>query len=298
MNAPVVIGAPAKLNLYLHVLGRRADGYHDLDSLVAFATPHDAITVTPADGWRLTIDGEFKSALRDTVDDQANMVLRAARLLADHLGRRDGADIRLRKMLPIAAGLGGGSADGAALLLALCRMWQVDMPLPDLAKLALPLGADLPVCLASRTVFMAGIGEQIQAAPETPPLGVVLVNPGCALSTAAVFGRWDGRPAPLARPSYRPNDPVSLIDVLKTCRNDLTAPAIALAPVIADVLSAIEDAPGLLLARLSGSGPTCFGLFADGAAAQTAAERIAARQLKWWVRAGRLIRGREDVLEH
>ena len=295
MTASVTLGAPAKLNLYLHVLGRRADGYHDLESLAAFTTLQDTVTVTPADDWHLTLEGEFHGALHAAVDDQSNMVLRAGRLLASHLGRRDGAEIRLRKMLPIAAGLGGGSADGAALLLALCRMWQIDMTLADLAKLALPLGADLPVCLASRGVFMAGIGERIDPAPAIPPLGIVLVNPGVALATAAVFGRWNGSPAPAARASYRPNDAASLIDVLKTCRNDLTAPAMALVPVIGDVMAAIEATPGLLLARLSGSGPTCFGLFADQAAAQAAAVRIAAGHGSWWVRAGRLIGGREDI---
>lgn len=295
MTASVTLGAPAKLNLYLHVLGRRADGYHEIESLAAFATPHDAVTVTPADGWTLTLEGEFHGALRAAVDDQSNMVLRAGRLLASHFGRRDGAAIRLRKMLPIAAGLGGGSADGAALLLALCRMWQVEMPLTELAKLALPLGADLPVCLASRSVFMAGIGERIDPAPAIPPLGIVLVNPGVPLATAAVFGRCNARPTSTPRVSYRANDAASLIDVLKTCRNDLTAPAMALAPVIGDVLAAIEAAPGLLLGRLSGSGPTCFGLFADEGGAQAAAARIVAGHASWWVRAGRLIGGREDI---
>ena len=297
MIAPVVIGAPAKINLYLHVLGRRADGYHDLDSLVAFATLHDVISVAPADGWSLTVDGPFRDALRADVGDHENLVLRAGRILAEHLSRRDGAAICLHKIIPIAAGLGGGSADGAATLLALCRMWHAEVPLTELAEVGLRLGADLPVCLNSRTVFMGGIGERIQAAPEVPPLGVVLVNPRIALPTAAVFRRWEGQAAPAARPSYQPGDRLSLIQALRDSRNDLTAPAMALAPVIGEIMAAIEAAPGILLARLSGSGPTCFGLFPDERAAQTAAARITAQQPGWWVGAGRLIRGREELAE-
>ena len=134
MSAPVVIGAPAKINLYLHVLGRRSDGYHDLDSLVAFATLHDVITVTPADEWSLAIDGPFNEILSASVEDRDNLVLRAARVLAEHLGHDDGAALRLHKEIPIEAGLGGGSADGAAVLLALCRMWHAEVPMVVLSE--------------------------------------------------------------------------------------------------------------------------------------------------------------------
>ena len=297
MTAPVVIGAPAKVNLTLHVLGRRADGYHDLDSLVAFATLHDVITVAPAEDWSLTVEGPFKDALKVEIGENQNLVLRAGRILAEHLGRRDGAAIGLRKFIPITAGLGGGSADAAATLLALCRLWHAEVPLPVLAELGLRLGADLPVCLCSRTAYMAGIGERLQAAPEVPPLGIVLVNPGVALPTASVFRNWQGRAAAVTRPAYQPADAPSLIAALRAGRNDLSAPAIALAPVIGEVITQIESAPGLLLSRLSGSGPTCFGLFADSHGAQTAAASIVAARPDWWVRAARLIRGREELLE-
>ena len=297
MTAPVVIGAPAKVNLTLHVLGRRADGYHDLESLVAFATIHDVITVAPAEDWSLTVEGPFKDALRAEIGDNQNLVLRAGRILAEHLGRRDGAAIGLHKTIPIAAGLGGGSADAAATLLALCRLWHAELPLPVLAELGLRLGADLPVCLSSRAAYMAGIGERIQVAPEVPPLGIVLVNPGVALPTAMVFRGWQGKTATATRASYRPGDVPSLIAALHNGRNDLMASAIALAPVIGEVMTQIESAPGLLLARLSGSGPTCFGLFADSLAAEKAAASIATARPDWWVRAGRLIRGREELLE-
>lgn len=297
MSAPVVIGAPAKINLYLHVLGRRPDGYHDLDSLVAFATLHDVITVAPADDWSLAIDGPFNEILSASVEDHDNLVLRAARMLAEHLGHSDGAALRLHKEIPIEAGLGGGSSDGAAVLLALCRMWHADVPMVVLSDMARRLGADLPVCLHSRTAFMSGVGEQIEIAPEVPPLGILLVNPRARVPTADVFRRWRPSNAPIERPSYQPADPVSLINALRDCRNDLTAPAIAMAPSIGTVLSAIESTLGVLLTRMSGSGATCFGLFADAVAAQSAAEQIAQAQPEWWVRAGRLIRGREELVE-
>ena len=297
MNAPVVIGAPAKINLYLHVLGGRQDGYHDLDSLVAFATLHDVITVAPADEWSLAIDGPFNEILSSSVSDRNNLVMRAAIMLAEHLGHSDGAAMRLHKMIPIEAGLGGGSADGAAVLLALSRLWHAEVPMPMLSDMARRLGADLPVCLHSRTAFMAGVGEQIQIAPEVPPLGIVLVNPQVAVPTADVFRHWQKSGEPPPRPSYQPADPVSLINALRDCRNDLTAPALAIAPVIGEALAAIEATTGPLLARMSGSGATCFGLFADPVAAQSAAEQIALAQPEWWVRPGRLIRGREELVE-
>ncbi len=297
MSAPVVIGAPAKINLYLHVLGRRSDGYHDLDSLVAFATLHDVITVTPADEWSLAIDGPFNEILSASVEDRDNLVLRAARVLAEHLGHDDGVALRLHKEIPIEAGLGGGSADGAAVLLALCRMWHAEVPMVVLSEMARRLGSDLPVCLHSRTAFMGGVGERIEIAPEVPPLGIVLVNPRARVPTAEVFRRWSQSGAPMDRPSYQPADPVSLINALRECRNELTAPAIAMAPMIGTVLSAIESTLGVLLTRMSGSGATCFGLFADAVAAQSAAEQIAQAQPEWWVRAGRLIRGHEELVE-
>ncbi len=297
MIAPVIIGAPAKINLYLHVLGRRPDGYHDLDSLVAFATLHDVITASPSDELSLAVEGAFAADLSKAVAGPGNLVLRAARLLADHLGHEAAAAIRLHKMIPVSAGLGGGSTDGAATLLALCRLWHVEVPFQLLTELASRLGADVPVCLASRTAYMSGVGEILTSAPEVPPLAVVLVNPRVALPTAEVFRALDGRFTPTSRPSYRPGDPISLIDGLRKTRNDLTEPAIRLAPAVRDVLAALESVPGVSIARMSGSGATCFGLFADSVAAQIAAEEIAGAHPAWWVRAGRLIRGREELIE-
>lgn len=298
MTPPVVIGAPAKINLYLHVLGRRPDGYHELDSLAAFASLHDVIEASPADELSLSVEGPFARDLSEATAGQGNLILDAARLLADHLGHAPKAAIRLHKIIPVAAGLGGGSADAAATLLALCRLWHAEVPFPLLSELSLRLGADLPVCLASRTSFMAGIGEQILRAPDVPPLGIVLVNPRVALSTADVFRglKKAHRPLP-GRPHFQPDDTGSLIAALRACRNDLSEPATALAPVIGDVLTMIESTPEVLLARMSGSGATCFGLYADDLGAQIAAEEIAGARPGWWVRAARLIRGREELVE-
>lgn len=298
MTAPVVIGAPAKLNLYLHVLARRDDGYHDLDSLVAFASLHDVVEVAPADGLSLTLDGPFAADLAIDVAEADNLVLRAARLLQAHVGAKRGAAIRLHKIIPLASGLGGGSADAAATMLALCRLWHAEVPLAALSDLSLDLGADVPVCLASRTAFMAGIGERVVPAAEVPPLGLVLVNPRVTLPTASVFRALE--PTLLERrerPHLPPGDAVSLITALRGCDNDLTAPAARLAPVVGQALALIAETPGILLSRMSGSGATCFGLYADGVAAQVAAESIAGAKPGWWVRAGRLIRGREELID-
>ena len=180
----VTIAAPAKVNLYLHVVGRRADGYHLLDSLVAFAAFGDAVSVRSADALSLTIDGPFAGSPALTGE---NVVLRAALALAQAVGRDADVAIRLTKRLPVAAGIGGGSADAAALLTALCRLWQVAEGAVDLAKVGQALGADVPVCLAGRPTLVAGIGEDLTPAPALPPTAMVLVNPGVPLSTPAVF---------------------------------------------------------------------------------------------------------------
>ncbi len=296
MSPTIRIGAPAKINLYLHVLGRRADGYHQLDSLVAFAAWHDVISVAPSHGaLEVVTDGPFAAAMSVAVGGAENLVARAARLLAAHLGREPHATIRLHKTIPIAAGLGGGSADAAATLLALCRLWHVEVPLPLLDDLALRLGADLPVCLAGRTSYMSGIGERVEPAAEVPPLGVVLVNPGVVLATAEVFHAFGGHFENSARPHFQPGDAESLIAALSVCRNDLTAPAVKLAPVVGEALAALAATPANLLARMSGSGATCFGLYPDTAAAEAAAAAIATMRADWWIAATRLIRAREEL---
>lgn len=261
--AAVTEAAPAKLNLALHVTGRREDGYHLLDSLVCFAAVGDAVQVAPGP-LSLRIDGPFAAKLR--VQDD-NLCLRAAQLL--------GADaaIRLTKNLPVASGIGGGSADAAAVLRALTRMGH---PLPLNPE---RLGADLPVCLGSATARMQGIGEIVSPLPALPPLHLVLVNPGVAVPTPQIFARLRRRDNPPLPQIPVFEDAPALVDWLEGTRNDLEPAAIEVAPVIAQVLQALR-AQGAALARMSGSGATCLGIF-DGPAAAQAAAVVLARQ-GWW----------------
>lgn len=270
--------APAKINLALHVTGRRADGYHLLDSLVAFAGVGDVVTAEPAGGLSLAVTGPEAAGLSSGDD---NLVLRAARAF-DAPG---GARLVLEKHLPQASGIGGGSADAAAALRVLAGLWG--RALPDPARV-LVLGADVPVCLAGRTTRMGGIGEVLAKAPHLPPVHAVLCNPRQPLETPAVFAalqRRDNPPLP-DLPGWR--DAVELAGWLGTTRNDLEAAAIAAAPVVARVLDALAAQEGCLLARMSGSGATCFGLFAGAQGAEAAARRIARAEPGWWLRAAPL----------
>ena len=272
--------APAKVNLYLHVLGRRADGYHLLDSLVVFASEGDRIEVTAADDLRLTVSGPFAA---DVPAGDDNLVLRAARALAAAAGRPAQASIRLEKRLPVASGIGGGSADAAAVLRALVRLWDVPIADEDLAPVALSLGADVPMCLHGRPVYVGGIGEDIEAAPALPACALVLVNPRVPLPTPQVFR---GRTAPFSAPgrfAAPPRDAAELAALLARRSNDLTTAAVALVPEVATVLDALSAIPGVLLARMSGSGATSFGLCADLPVATVAAALLADRHPGWWV---------------
>lgn len=289
--APVIrLRAPAKINLFLHIVGRRADGFHLLDSLVGFTDYGDELTAEPAAEISLAVDGPFA---RDLAADANNLVLRAARLLQSECGAPAGARIRLTKNLPVASGIGGGSADGAAALTALTQLWRSRVPADRLAALALQLGADLPVCLAGCASFVGGIGEKIDPAPPMADLDILLVNPLIPLPTNEVFrhraqgpdggrfgapGRWQG-PLPNAE---------ALCARLADCRNDLTEAAIGLVPQISEALLLLRRQPGCRLARLSGSGATCFGLFADSAAARAAAAAVLGEKPDWWAVATRL----------
>ncbi len=290
MTAELSVPAPAKLNLYLHVTGKRTDGYHELDSLVAFAGVHDTLRLAPADALSLVIEGPHGEGL---ATDSENLVMQAAERLGEAAGIKTGAQMVLQKNLPVASGIGGGSADCAAALTGLARLWNVDTGDVYLARLGLQLGADVPVCLFGRTAFMSGIGEQITGAPTLPPVWLVLVNPGAGLATRAVFeacraaqgdewsepGRFDEQPANAA----------GLADLLRSRRNDLTQAAIALQPVIGDVLHALQNTDGVLLARMSGSGATCFGMFSDSDNAELAAAELAGNNPQWWVRRAPLL---------
>lgn len=264
--------APAKVNLALHVTGQRADGYHLLDSLVVFADTGDRITVKPADHLSLTVTGPQAASLPPSDD---NLVLRAARAMGVT------AAITLEKHLPIASGIGGGSSDAAATLRALSRV--TGKPMPDAAAV-LSLGADVPVCLTPRAVRMSGIGETLAPLPHAlPPAWLVLVNPNLAVSTPQVFKALARRDNAPLQPMPKLRDTAELAAWVAMQRNDLEAPAQSLLPEIAAVKTALTTQSGCLLARMSGSGATCFGLFADPLTAHAAAEAIRRAQPAWWV---------------
>ncbi len=274
--------APAKVNLHLHVVGRRADGYHLLDSLAVFGPAADSLAMAGAGPASLALEGPFARGLAAEPD---NLVLRAARALAEAAGIRPWGGLRLEKHLPIASGIGGGSADAAAALRLLNRAWGLKFSPARLREIALPLGADIPVCVESRPARMGGVGEVISPAPKLPAVALLLVNPGEALATPAVFrAREGGFSAPADLPAAWPGA-AAMAEDLRRCGNDLEAAAILLCPPIAAVLAAIGAQRGCLLARMSGSGATCFGLFARLEDAQAAR---CAMPAAWWSSAGPL----------
>jgi 4-diphosphocytidyl-2-C-methyl-D-erythritol kinase len=276
--------APAKINLHLHVVGRRDDGYHLLDSLVVFAGVGDRVSVSAAADLSLVISGPFAAGLDAEAD---NLVLRAARALGGLAGRQPNGRLTLEKNLPVASGIGGGSADAAAAVRLLCRFWEIRPAPDDLVRLAQRLGADVAVCLAGRAALMSGIGDVLVPAPPLPDAGLLLINPGVAVSTPSVFRVRSGGFSAATR--FRPEgwrDAGSLASDLRATCNDLQPPALSLAPEIGAVLEAIASAPHCLLARMSGSGATCFGLFASAEAARRSAEAI--KRPGWWVWGGGL----------
>jgi 4-diphosphocytidyl-2-C-methyl-D-erythritol kinase len=276
------VRAPAKINLWLNVVGRRADGYHLLDSLVAFTDLADEIEAVPSERLALVVDGPLAPALAGETE---NLVLKAARLLADRAGIAPRAALRLTKRIPVAAGLGGGSADAAATLRALVELWRVALPVDELFDLAARIGADVPMCLAGRPALVSGAGEQLAPAPPLPGCAILLVNPGAGLPTAEVFAARHGRFAPV-RPLARPwTDLAGFAAALAERGNDLTEAAVALRPVIADVLGFLRNSEGARHAAMSGSGATCFALYESSQLAERAAAAVPAT---WWRWAGRL----------
>jgi len=272
--------APAKVNLTLRVLGRRPDGYHDIESLVAFAGVGDALAFTPGRALALTVGGPTAAAAGDIAD---NLVLKAARALAERVAGLTLGRFALSKRLPVAAGLGGGSADAAAALRLLARVNRMAPGDPRLLEAARASGADVPVCLDPRTRLMRGIGDILSDPIDLPRLAAVLVNPAVAVPTRDVFAKLNLAPGRQATPCISAKD--APLDAIARGGNDLERPAIELQPVIADVIAAIRDLPGCRLARMSGSGATCFGLFDSTAAAAAAARRLRAGRPAWWVRA-------------
>jgi 4-diphosphocytidyl-2-C-methyl-D-erythritol kinase len=273
--------APAKINLALHVTGRRADGYHDLDTLAVFADLGDEIAIedTKARG-TLVVDGPFASAIGGSVHD--NLALRAAAAAAKAAGRdHDRLAIHLTKNIPVGAGLGGGSADAAAVLRLLGRAWKVTPPLEDV----LAIGADVPMCLVSRPLRARGKGERTALLPSVPALPMVLVYPAMGVSTAEIFAARAGDfdpPLP-DPPSF--DSIAELVRWLRGTENGLEDAARFKAPAIASVLQALAAAPGAMMARMSGSGSTCFAIFPFWEAAEHAARVIRAAEPRWWVAA-------------
>src|SRR6185437_11646318 len=263
----IEVFAPAKINLFLHVGDRRPDGFHDLESLVVFVDAGDRLTFEPADALTLRIDGPFGTTL---ATDDDNLVLRAARALA----KQSGAAIALTKNLPVASGIGGGSADAAAALRGLAQLWKLEIARDDLLRVAATLGSDVPVCVDSRTAWMEGRGEVVSPVTGLPPVWLVLANPGVAVPTGAVFKALRSRTG-----------------VGKARRDGCgaEAPAIQIAPAIGEVLAALRAQSDVLLARMSGSGATCFAIFEGSRTAQAAANAIKAAQPGWWVTAARVL---------
>lgn len=272
--------APAKINLYLHVLGRRADGYHEIDSLFVFCDLGDWVDVRPADDLALEVDGPFA---QDIVGE--NIVLQAAAGLREVCKIRQGAAIRLNKLLPVAAGLGGGSSDAAASIRGLCELWNLDPGAHEVVALASRLGSDVPACLVAQPVIVGGTGSYVIARPALPVLSLVMINPGVAVATAEVYNRSGivGQNAPLSMEP--PVELPTLVPWLAARSNHLTEAARAIVPEIDEVLTFLELQSGCLLARLSGSGATCFGVFGDLAAASAAASESTYEHPEWWARA-------------
>lgn len=286
MSAAIIEKAPAKINLYLHVTGKRADGYHLLDSLVVFATQGDEacdiLTLTPSSDFSLTFSGPYGTAL-SAEDVGNNLVTRVLEKAAAALHTTCPFHIHLEKRLPLASGIGGGSADAAAALRAAARLWDVPFDHPALLMAAASVGADIPACLFSTPLFFGGIGDEIARVASLPSLAMVLVNPGIPLPTAPVFKARQGDFTSLPRLQPMPQAGHDLVHALRGYRNDLEAPARSLCAAIDDVLASLHAAEGCLLARLSGSGATCFGLFDDAVKAEAAAHTLRRQIREWWI---------------
>lgn len=275
--------APAKINLFLHVGPVAGDGYHPLASLVAFANVGDGVTVTRAEVLSLTVSGPFGGALAGEGD---NLILRGLRALGEAAGiGAPPVAVTLDKQLPIAAGLGGGSADAGTAIRLAARLLDLDLDEAALEAVAGVVGADGPMCLRARPAWATGRGDELSEEPRLPPLHAVLLNPGLPSPTGAVYRAYDNAPEGGADCPDAPADwsPVAVIDWLAAQRNDLEAPALRVTPGIGEALTAMNAAPGCRLTRMSGSGATVFGLFDDAAAAQAAA--VAQQRPGWWGRA-------------
>jgi 4-diphosphocytidyl-2-C-methyl-D-erythritol kinase len=283
--AALVEQAPAKINLTLRVLGRRADGFHALESLVAFADLSDTLTLAPGDAPALDVSGPFAAACGPLAD---NLVLKSIETLREHAARLQAGRFSLVKNIPVAAGLGGGSADAAAALRLLARCNGMTLNDARLMQAARAVGADVPVCLDSQARIMRGVGDELSSPLKMPPLAALLVNPGVALATRDVFAGFNSAAATQKPLADVPNEPEALFAFLAGTENDLTPAAIACAPVVAEAIERLRALPGVRLARISGSGATCFALFGSASEAAAAARQLSAARSDWWVYPTRL----------
>ncbi|MCH7806195.1 MAG: 4-(cytidine 5'-diphospho)-2-C-methyl-D-erythritol kinase [Proteobacteria bacterium] len=283
----ITVLAPAKVNLFLHIIGRRDDGYHLLESVFAFADFGDRITVESAAEMNFSVTGRFASVCRRAgCDGDTNIVARAAVKLRQLCGASAGATITLEKNLPLSAGLGGGSSDAAAALKVLQVLWRAEPDEARLVELALELGADVPACLVGEPCFVAGIGELITPLEIFEDISCVLVNPLKPLSTSGVFQTFAASGRAFSQPlALTPELTEDLWTLLKGTHNDLQGPALGMCDEIGKILGALEAAEGTLLTRMSGSGATCYGLYENREAAGSAARTIAAASPGWWVKA-------------
>ena len=276
--------APAKINLALHVLGRRADGFHEIDSLVAFADIGDELRFEPASEFALKASGPFASFLPATENNIIRGAWRAVSEIAEARGKPlPPVSLTLTKYLPVAAGIGGGSADAAAALRGFLRMAGIAQIDGEISRAALSLGADVPVCFVGKACRMQGVGERISPLQDFKPLHAVLINPLIAVQTSTVFKKLG-----LAVGKKHGTSLVRLSDAA-SWRNDLMTPAVALVPAIAEVIDALQSQKDRCFARMSGSGATCFGVFENAKTAHAAAEKISASYPHWWVRKVTLI---------
>lgn len=285
MTAALTEQAPAKINLTLRVLGRRADGYHELESLVAFADIGDRLSLQPGAALALDVSGPHAGGCGPAAN---NLVLRAFAALGERTPGLKAGRFHLEKMLPVAAGIGGGSSDAAAALRLLARANGLSADDPRLLQAALHIGADVPVCLDPRPRIMRGIGEHLSEPLWLPELPAVLVNPGVPLATRDVFAKFSAVQAGKKPLGSVPSQQEAMLGFLAAYGNDLTEAAVACAPAVADVLAALRGLPDARLARMSGSGSTCFALFGSAGEAVAAARTLQAKRKDWWISAATL----------
>lgn len=282
--------APAKINLYLHITQRLKNGYHALDSLVCFADIGDDIEITPAQEFSFDVDGPFGGALKgqdiEAGPDSSNLIVKAVWQLSRLSGRAPEMAIRLTKNLPLGAGIGGGSSDAASVLFALCRMWNIPRDTEYVQELLRSLGADVPVCFAGSTTRIKGVGETFDLHPALPEMPIVLVYPGKPCATPDVFKGFHGELREyIALPnSFETTE--EMTDFLGRCYNDLKDASLNVVPEIANALLQLDAQDGCDLARMSGSGSCCFGLFNDETAARLAADTLSQENPDWWVQSG------------